>query len=253
MVNTSKSKSWEVIHSLWVLWTLPMGLLSWISFIYIGIRVRQMKWIISGLIYSIALILFILIGTDPTDGYLILVPENSWIIDVQILITLAVWVISIFHAFWARKEYLLRLEAISDPEIRDEDYLKRKYAMEYAYGNEEKSKFQNPFKRSSVNSELQQEHVKKHVKEVEFPSKPVDINNDPEEVIAELPGIGSILAKKVVETRQLSPFKSVDEFGEVLGLKPHIIERVRPLIVITGEFPDNDESEAPVSGRLVDY
>jgi predicted DNA-binding helix-hairpin-helix protein len=177
-----------------------------------------------------------------------MVPEDSWIMDLQIFYFFGLWIISMIHALWVRNEYLLRLEAISEP-IRDDEYLKRKYAMEYAYGNEEKSKFQNPFKRSSMNSGIKKEDVK----DLEVQPKPVDINNDPEEVIADLPGVGPILAKKVVETRQSSPFKSVDEFGEILGLKPHIIERVRPLIVISGEFPDNEESETSTSGRLVDY
>ncbi|WP_424356366.1 ComEA family DNA-binding protein [Methanobacterium sp. MBAC-LM] len=247
MADTSKGTLWELTHSLWILWTLAFGFLSWVSFFYIGFRTKQRKWILWGLIYSSSAITAMLIG--PTADYSIMVPEDSWIMDLQIFYFFGLWLISIFHAFWVRKEYLLRLEAISDPEIRDEAYLKRKYAMEYTYGNEEKSKFQNPFKRSSVNSELKQEHVK----DAESLSKPVDINNDPEEVIAELPGVGSILAKKAVETRQLSPFKSVDEFGEILGLKPHIIERVRPLIVISSEFPDNEESETSTSGRLVDY
>lgn len=246
MADTSKGTLWELTHSLWILWTLAFGFLSWVSFFYIGFRTKQRKWILWGLIYSSSAITAMLIG--PTADYSIMVPEDSWIMDLQIFYFFGLWIISMIHALWVRNEYLLRLEAISEP-IRDDEYLKRKYAMEYAYGNEEKSKFQNPFKRSSMNSGIK----KKDVKDLEVQPKPVDINNDPEEVIADLPGVGSILAKKVVETRQSSPFKSVDEFGEILGLKPHIIERVRPLIVISGEFPDNEESETSTSGRLVDY
>ncbi|HOL52247.1 MAG TPA: GYF domain-containing protein [Bacillota bacterium] len=59
----------------------------------------------------------------------------------------------------------------------------------------------------------------------------VDLNNDPEEAIAALPGVGTILAKKAVSIRQSSGgFATVEAFAEALGLKPHMVERIRPLV-----------------------
>lgn len=59
----------------------------------------------------------------------------------------------------------------------------------------------------------------------------MDLNNDPEEAIAALPGVGTILAKKAVSIRQSSGgFATVEAFAEALGLKPHMVERIRPLV-----------------------
>ncbi|MEN6554231.1 MAG: helix-hairpin-helix domain-containing protein [Methanobacterium sp.] len=248
MEGTSKSNLWKLTHSLWILGTLPLGFLSWASFIYIGIRVRQMKWIISGLIYSSSIITAMLIGSDPS--YLINVPEDSWLMNIQILYFFGLWLCSMIHAFWVRNEYLLRLEAISEPKIKDNDYLKEKYAKEYHRNKEENAiKSQDPFEGSSIGEEIKKEHVK----DVESTSKYVNINNDPEEVIAELPGVGLILAKQAVEIRKSHPFQSVYDFGEALGLKPHIIERIKPLVATCNEVPVDEELETSASGRLVDY
>ncbi|WP_052342598.1 ComEA family DNA-binding protein [Bacillus sp. EB01] len=84
------------------------------------------------------------------------------------------------------------------------------------------------------------------------PSSPylVDINRADEKELAQLPGIGIILAKKAVAERsKTGGFKSYDEFSELLGLKPHIAERVRPLVTVSsvGEFTPNR------GGRMVDF
>ncbi len=56
----------------------------------------------------------------------------------------------------------------------------------------------------------------------------VDLNSGTEQVISELPGVGPILAKKAVKFRATQrPFQSLDDFAQVLGLKPHVIERLR--------------------------
>ena len=66
-------------------------------------------------------------------------------------------------------------------------------------------------------------------------------------MIAKLPGVGLILAKKAVKLRQTSQFESIEEFGEALGIKPHILEQIRPSVVIS-----NRETKIQKGGRLVD-
>jgi DNA uptake protein ComE-like DNA-binding protein len=76
----------------------------------------------------------------------------------------------------------------------------------------------------------------------------VDLNVAPEHTVAALPGVGPILAKLVVEERAArNGFASVDEFGDVLGLKPHVLERLRGH-VFTGPRPVRHRP-----GRQVDY
>ena len=48
---------------------------------------------------------------------------------------------------------------------------------------------------------------------------PLDINSAPVEVLAELPGIGEVLAERIVEYRaEHGPFKTVEELTEVSGI-----------------------------------
>jgi DNA uptake protein ComE-like DNA-binding protein len=78
----------------------------------------------------------------------------------------------------------------------------------------------------------------------------VYINRASEQMISSLPGVGPILAKKAIKARDSrGGFSSVEEFGEVLGLKPHMVERIRPLVVIT---PVGSTTTA-TAGRLVDF
>jgi DNA uptake protein ComE-like DNA-binding protein len=86
-------------------------------------------------------------------------------------------------------------------------------------------------------------------------TKPVNVNSASESELAELPGIGAILAKKAVQHREANQgFRSVDEFFEVLGLKPHAVVRLRPLLTC-GPASDEPSSPPPPSGggRVVDY
>lgn len=48
---------------------------------------------------------------------------------------------------------------------------------------------------------------------------PLDINSAPVEELAELPGIGEVLAERIVEYRaEHGPFKAVEELTEVSGI-----------------------------------
>ncbi|MEN6292689.1 MAG: helix-hairpin-helix domain-containing protein [Methanobacterium sp.] len=251
MTVTSKGTMWEIINSWWILLTLPFGFSSWVAFLYIGLTAKERKWILWGAVYSLTFVMNMVIGSDPKLEYFILVPENSWVITLRDCTLFILWPVSIIHAFYIRNDYLRKLESVKRLKTDSNDeYLKKKYEMEYYYGDKEKNyiKLGNPFKKF-----LKGEDTSKQVNVK--PSKLVDINKDPEEEIAELPGIGIILAKKVIEIRQSNPFKSVDELGEALGLKPHMIERIKPLIVINTRFQKEDENqlESLESGRMVDY
>lgn len=58
---------------------------------------------------------------------------------------------------------------------------------------------------------------------------PVDLNAAAVAALDELPGIGPVLAGRIVEWRTAhGPFRSVDELGEVVGIGPALVERLRP-------------------------
>lgn len=82
------------------------------------------------------------------------------------------------------------------------------------------------------------------------PEALLELNSASEEEIAALPGVGIILAKKAISVRQTKGgFCSIDEFMEILGLKPHIVVRIRPLVKVHPPEP-----KPPQTGRrVVDY
>jgi competence protein ComEA len=58
----------------------------------------------------------------------------------------------------------------------------------------------------------------------------VDLNSADVAALDALPGIGPVLAARIVEHRQERPFAAVDELGDVAGIGPTLLERLRPLV-----------------------
>ncbi len=69
-----------------------------------------------------------------------------------------------------------------------------------------------------------------------FSSLPkVDINSAGVEELMSLPGIGEVLARRIVAYREEhGPFKRVDELGNVEGIGEKTIERIRGRVVLDG-------------------
>jgi competence protein ComEA len=62
---------------------------------------------------------------------------------------------------------------------------------------------------------------------------PLNINTATSAQLEELPGVGPVLAGRIVEWReQNGRFSSVDELGEVSGIGPKVLERLRPLVTV---------------------
>ncbi len=90
---------------MWIGWTFTLGFLNWAAFVYIGIRAKQRKWLIWGGLYSIP---FLVVMSTPVAE-----TDSGWIGDLWIGVFLIAWVVSIVHAFIIRREYLQRLETLS--------------------------------------------------------------------------------------------------------------------------------------------
>lgn len=85
-------------------------------------------------------------------------------------------------------------------------------------------------------------------------SSAVDVNNAAEQDIAALPGIGPILAKKVIKIRQTQGgFDSIEQFAQGLGLKPHVVEQIRLRVVIGPYSTQLPGVVKKSSGRVVDF
>ena len=58
----------------------------------------------------------------------------------------------------------------------------------------------------------------------------VGLNSADAAALDALPGIGPVLAQRIVERRDERRFASVDELGDVPGIGPTLLERLRPLV-----------------------
>ena len=58
----------------------------------------------------------------------------------------------------------------------------------------------------------------------------LDLNGADEAALDALPGIGPVLAGRIVAHREDGPFTSVDELADVAGIGPTLLERLRELV-----------------------
>ncbi|QGQ19001.1 ComEA family DNA-binding protein [Cellulomonas sp. JZ18] len=58
----------------------------------------------------------------------------------------------------------------------------------------------------------------------------VDLNTADAAALDALPGVGPVLAQRILERRARGPFTSVDELDDVSGIGPAVLERLRPLV-----------------------
>ena len=61
----------------------------------------------------------------------------------------------------------------------------------------------------------------------------IDVNRALASELDALPGIGPVLARRIVEHRRLhGPFRSLEELRAVRGLGPRLLERLRPRVKV---------------------
>jgi Helix-hairpin-helix motif len=69
------------------------------------------------------------------------------------------------------------------------------------------------------------------VGEVDLPKLSVDANSVPMPVLGALPGLGPVLSGRIVEAREVRPFRSMDDFDRrVYGIGPAKVVALRPFL-----------------------
>ncbi len=73
----------------------------------------------------------------------------------------------------------------------------------------------------------------------------VDLNLATREELEALPGIGEVLASRIIAAR---PFKTVDDLAKVEGIRPSVLERLRPYLTVTPmETTANEEASTAIA------
>lgn len=63
--------------------------------------------------------------------------------------------------------------------------------------------------------------------------EPINVNSADAGALDSLPGIGPVLASRIITWReQNGPFPNIDVLGEVSGIGPTLLERLRPLVTV---------------------
>lgn len=104
MAIEDRSPAWRWGQSWYVLLTLPFGTTSGFAFLYLAIRARRGKWLLWSAVYFGALI-YLLSRPQVTGANGEQTIENWVAVGLLIL-----WLVSMVHAFAARREFLTILD-----------------------------------------------------------------------------------------------------------------------------------------------
>lgn len=208
---------WEFSNSLWIAWTFTFGLLSWIPFFYVGARAKKPEWALWGLFYLLPFLLVIFGG------------DRSLLTDIGGFLTFPLGIMAIIHAFNIRPEYLARLQGIEAHQRDTEtEWLEE---MEAELSGKKRSK---KTKKSAAGAADPIGDTVRSMKPsgVVGSGKMIDVNNDPAEVIATLPGFTLFLGQKVVLIRSMSgAFRSFEDFSTALNLPEELAPHIQPLLL----------------------
>lgn len=85
--------------------------------------------------------------------------------------------------------------------------------------------------------------------EKKLPPKPVNLNTATAAELAQLPGVGEVIAARIVRHREVSgPFRSVNELVIVRGISRKMLEKLRPYVTVgTSPVPNR---QVQVSGGV---
>ncbi|OCA87832.1 hypothetical protein A8F94_08300 [Bacillus sp. FJAT-27225] len=282
MTSTKKSALWGFLNSWWILLSF-IFLFNWTAFFFVGFKVRHRKWAIWGFIYSVPFILFFIgLETLNTDKWpfnmIMILALLGWISSIihafrirkEYLLRLEA--LKLINSNEERRmreaiesEYGVRLgkqapRTVAKQETRQTPRSTEERAIRQVYHTEqqqtpayEKTTEMNVSPKGNLTDVPEQERIAPKPAEIVQSSleEPLlDLNEATEEELAQLPGVGLILAKRAVSERtKKGGFRSLDEFTELLNLKPHNIEKIRLLATVKAS-----ESVAPQkAGRMVDF
>lgn len=235
---TEKGKKWEILNSLWIVWSFVI-FLNYIGFFWIGKRAKQKKWILFGFLYFIIVFLEFLIPMyNLTEDMTVLkgIIELIWFVS---------WILSIIHSFWIRQEYLVRREAVINNQGTYNVAFREKVL------NNNKKKEGSILKKQTSRSEPPvMETILDEPIQSDLTDDRIELNSCTEQQLSELPGVGVALAKRAMIQRAEDNFVSVDDFVNKLELMPHFAVQIEKIAYVAQASIQKRESSK--SGRVLD-
>ena len=210
---TNRGRKWELKNSRWIVWAFLPGL-NFIAFLVIGIKAKNLKWILYGEANLLCFLLFFIFASG--------IEEHTVFTTTLALLFCMLFYYGIYLAFKWRKEYLIRREILLGENKGDIKWI------DINMGKSLISKFEvKPNLNSSVNVENLTPEYEKET------SNKLDINKCLESELIDLPGISVVTAKKIVNyCDSNNGFNSFDEFIELMDIKPHFAIQLKDLVIV---------------------
>ncbi|HEV3143620.1 MAG TPA: helix-hairpin-helix domain-containing protein [Gemmataceae bacterium] len=64
------------------------------------------------------------------------------------------------------------------------------------------------------------------------PNLRIDINRASAAELQQLPSVGPVLSQRIIDAREKTPFRSVDELRRVSGIGPKTLDKIRPFVTV---------------------
>lgn len=256
MSVTHKGSSWELSHSLWIIWSFFA--LCWVAFLIIGHGAKKRQWTLFGAGYAVLFALWL--AMTEAD-------KESVTADIGSSIGIFILIGGIIHCFLVRKEYLRRRAIIESEGYHTDEMELERQRMRREQGitdtvEEAREKLRRRIEeRQTASRQESAQPATPRTSAAPRPAAPaapteiIDINSCNISQLASLPGVTIIMARKAFDIRnERGYFKSVDEFCEAIQLKPHFVVQVQQMTTCTIPTPP-DEPVTPDTpfGRKLDF
>lgn len=273
------SWGWRTLRSWWI----PVSLIPYCAgagLIFAGAQTRKRKWLISGVVIT-ALIAGVAVIARLLQNGMVPTVQADWL-AAYIITSFYVafrWLLAI-GAFVAstilREDYLVaraaRLNGYAsqiDRELAEQE-LMRRFAAKQKPAEEAAAPEPQPqtVAEKSVKREKPEKKPRKPLlpRKQEKPAAPpavkpapqpeaepgtlIDINTCQESELRSLPGVGVVQAKQAMDYRdQHGGFASVDEFVDVLALKPHFAVQIFRMAVVSAQ-PEKPQGQKPAKRKF---
>lgn len=206
--------------------TLALGLFTWVSFYYAGVRARRRDWIAAGAGYSVfsALAFFALsrpeVDSDETANTLL-----GGAVAVA-------WIGGVIHALVINPAFLRILAGGSTPPLRRARQVDR---TGLGVGDPAA------------------DYLAKRPAEPQSAARLVEANTARPRTLARLPGVGDERARRwVAERERRGGFRDLDELAGCLQLQPHELVRLRPRLSFADPGPSPKRRPPTKRGRVLD-
>lgn len=247
MSYTQRSLAWKIGQSWYFLLFLPLGMTSFLVFLYMGARAKRFKWFAWAAVYLAATFYLLSRSAPRADGTDTL-PEWAGFTFV------AMWLMSLIHAIRARGEYLEALDALqgggpggtgTDPYAVLREEAAEDYGLEHVPAPASPPVFAHAAPPPPP-AFAAPRPPPAYAAQTYGAAGGLDLNRATEAEVAALPMIGPVLARQIVQKRDArGGFWSVEDFGQEMGIRPDVLDRLRPLVAVGGVAPSAPEYAAP--------